>query len=161
MILWPSYICLSVICLSVICLCVFRLSVVCPSVCPSLKSAMFSSLYSDFQMCEGDNYSCKWFSPLSKLEVVDTDYHHDIWDYIVARGQRSNVSYIFESRSKWMHNYGFTYTYITHVVPIGLRVSSKSWLVAGGQTATQYPPVRISSKNLVPLIFRHPCAKME
>ena len=50
---------------------------------------MFST-HRDFQVCEGDSYSCKWFSPLSKVEVVETDYHHDIWDYIVARGQRSN-----------------------------------------------------------------------
>ena len=49
---------------------------------------MFST-HRDFQVCEGDSYSCKWFSPLSKVEVVETDYHHDIWDYIVARGQRS------------------------------------------------------------------------
>ena len=65
---------------------------------------MVSSSYSDFQVCEGDNYSCKWFSPLSKLEVVETDYQHDIWDYIVARGQRSNVSYIMERISKWMQS---------------------------------------------------------
>ena len=51
---------------------------------------MFST-HRDFQVCEGDSYSCKWFSPLSKVEVVETDYHHDIWDYIVARGQRSNL----------------------------------------------------------------------
>ena len=50
---------------------------------------MFST-HRDFQVCEGDSYSCKWFSPLSKVEAVETDYHHDIWDYIVARGQRSN-----------------------------------------------------------------------
>ena len=55
---------------------------------------MFST-HRDFQVCEGDSYSCKWFSPLSKVEAVETDYHHDIWDYIVARGQGSNVSYIF------------------------------------------------------------------
>ena len=51
---------------------------------------MFST-HRDFQVCEGDSYSCKWFSPLSKVEAVETDYHHDIWDYIVARGQRSNI----------------------------------------------------------------------
>ena len=36
----------------------------------------------------------KWFSPLSKLEVVETDYQHDIWDYIVAGGQRSRITEI-------------------------------------------------------------------
>ena len=30
--------------------------------------------------------------PLSKLEVMDTDYHHNIWDYIVAGGQRSRIT---------------------------------------------------------------------
>ena len=34
----------------------------------------------------------KWFSPLSKLEVVETDYQHDIWDYTVAGGQRSRIT---------------------------------------------------------------------
>jgi len=38
-------------------------------------------------VCEGDSYSCKWFSPLDKVEVVDADYHVDIWDYIVAGGE--------------------------------------------------------------------------
>ena len=46
----------------------------------------------DFQVCEGDSYLCKWFSPLSKLEVVETDYQHDIGDYIVAGGQRSRIT---------------------------------------------------------------------
>jgi len=41
----------------------------------------------DFQVCEGDSYSSKWFSPLDKVEVVDADYHADIWDYIVAGGE--------------------------------------------------------------------------
>jgi len=41
----------------------------------------------DFQVCEGDSYTCKWFSPLDKVEVVDADYHVDIWDYIVAGGE--------------------------------------------------------------------------
>ena len=51
----------------------------------------------DFQVCEGDSYLCKWFSPLNKLEVVETDYHHDIWDYIVAGGQRSRITEISHS----------------------------------------------------------------
>ena len=51
----------------------------------------------DFQVCEGDSYLCKWFSPLSKLEVVETDYQHDIWDYIVAGGQRSRITEISHS----------------------------------------------------------------
>ena len=68
------------------------------AVCLSLRSATFST-HRDFQVCEGDSYSCKWFSPLSKVEVVETDYHNDIWDYIVARGQRSNVSHLL-SQSK-------------------------------------------------------------
>ena len=59
------------------------------SLCLSLRSAIFST-HRDFQVCEGDSYSCKWFTPLSKVEAVETDYNHDIWDYIVARGQRSN-----------------------------------------------------------------------
>ena len=46
----------------------------------------------DFPVCEGDSYLCKWFSPLSKLEVVETDYQHDIGDYIVAGGQRSRIT---------------------------------------------------------------------
>ena len=38
-------------------------------------------------MHEGDSYSCKWFSPLDKVEVVDADYYNDIWDSIVAGGE--------------------------------------------------------------------------
>ena len=44
----------------------------------------------DFQVYERHSYLCKWFSLLSKLEVVGTDYHHNIWDYIVAKGQVKN-----------------------------------------------------------------------
>ena len=77
-----------------------------PLLCLSLPSAN-----SDFQVCEGDNYSCKWFSPLSKLEVVETDYHHDIWDYIVARGQRSNILQSVHVKylkfSQWINSYVF------------------------------------------------------
>ena len=44
----------------------------------------------------------KWFSPLSKLEVMETDYQHDIWDYIVAGGQRSRITEISHS-CMWLY----------------------------------------------------------
>ena len=40
----------------------------------------------DFKANDGATYTCKWFSPLDKLQVVEPDYHTDIWDHIVSGG---------------------------------------------------------------------------
>ena len=50
------------------------------------KHGKYISCPKDFKANDGATYTPKWVSLLDKLQVVESDYHADIWDHIVVRG---------------------------------------------------------------------------
>ena len=49
---------------------------------PSLPSP--SSPSSDFKLSEDSHYTCRWFCPLDRFQVLtDPDYVTDVWDLVV------------------------------------------------------------------------------
>ena len=40
----------------------------------------------DFQSISNFFYTCKWFSPLSELDIVQPDFLNDIWDQTMMPG---------------------------------------------------------------------------
>ncbi len=44
------------------------------------------SVCRDFKTNQGATYACKWYAPLDSVEIVEPDYHSDIWDHILCGG---------------------------------------------------------------------------